>query len=74
MTRDSELKATQSRLSVASFMFAVIRQFADKNSNKGTDFINCIIWRKSAENFSKFTSKGSLVGINGRIQTRNDES
>src|SRR5699024_6786536 len=38
------------------------------------DFINCVIWRKAAENFSNFTNKGSLVGIDGRLQTRNYEN
>src|SRR5690606_27453464 len=41
---------------------------------KETDFINCVIWRKAAENFANFTRKGSLVGIQGRIQTRNYEN
>ena len=41
-----------------------------KLQSRGADFISCVIWRKSAENFCNFTSKGSLVGIDGRIQTR----
>ena len=70
LTRDPELKATQSGLSVASFTLAVNKQFTDANGNRGADFINCVIWRKSAENLCKYTHKGSLVGIDGRIQTR----
>lgn len=70
LTRNPELKATSSGLSVSAFTLAVNRQYTDANGNRGTDFISCVIWRKSAENFCKFTSKGSLVGIDGRIQTR----
>lgn len=71
LTKDPELRTTQSGLSVASFNLAVDRPFKDDNGNYGADFISCVIWRKAAENFCNFTSKGSLVGIDGRIQTRN---
>ena len=70
LTRVPELKTTQSGLSVASFTLAVNRQFTDVHGKRAADFISCVIWRKSAENFCKFTTKGSLVGIDGRIQTR----
>ena len=70
LTRDSELKATSSGISVVAFTLAVSRQYTDASGNRGTDFISCVIWRKAAENFCNFTSKGSLVGIDGRIQTR----
>ena len=50
------------------------RQFTNSNGEREADFINCVIWRKSAENFANFTHKGSLVGIDGRIQTRNYEN
>jgi len=70
LTRNPELKTTQSELSVASFTLAVNKQFTDANGNRGADFINCVIWRKSAENLCKFTHKGSLIGIDGRLQTR----
>ena len=70
LTRNPELKTTQGGLSVASFTLAVNRQFTDSQGKREADFINCVIWRKSAENFCKFTTKGSLVGIDGRIQTR----
>lgn len=71
LTKDPELRSTQSGLSVASFNLAVDRPYKDNNGNYGADFISCVIWRKAAENFCNFTSKGSLVGIDGRIQTRN---
>lgn len=70
LTRDPELKATQSGLSVASFTLAVNRQFTDSQGKREADFINCVIWRKAAENLCKFTHKGSLIGIDGRLQTR----
>ena len=71
LTKDPELRTTQSGLSVATFTLAVNRH----SKNKGdADFINCVIWRKAAENFCNFTSKGSLVGIDGRIQTRSYEN
>lgn len=74
LTKDVELKHTQSGLATASFTLAVERNFANQNGQRDTDFINCVMWRKSAENFAKFTHKGSLVGIEGRIQTRNYEN
>ena len=71
LTRDPELRTTQSGLSVAAFNLAVDRQYTNSQGKRDADFISCVIWRKSAENFCNFTSKGSLVGIDGRIQTRN---
>ncbi len=73
LTRDPELKTTQNGLSVASFTIAVNKQYTDANGNRGADFINCVIWRKPAENLCKYTHKGSLIGIDGRLQTRNYE-
>ena len=70
LTRDPELKTTSSGISVAVFTIAVNRQCTDASGNRGADFISCVIWRKAVENFCNFTSKGSLVGIDGRIQTR----
>lgn len=70
LTRDPELKTTQNGLSVASFTLAVNRQFTNANGKHAADFINCVIWRKSAENLCNFTHKGSLIGIDGRLQTR----
>lgn len=74
LTKDVELRQTQSGTSVASFTLAVDRQFTNKDGSREADFINCVMWRKSAENFAKFTHKGALVGIDGRIQTRNYEN
>lgn len=70
LTKDVDLRYTKSGTAVGSFTIAVDRQFRSTNGERETDFINCAIWRKSAENFAKFTHKGSLVGIEGHIQTR----
>ena len=74
LTKDPELRTTQSGLSVAAFNLAVDRQYTNANGKRSADFISCVIWRKAAENFCNFTSKGSLVGIDGRIQTRSYEN
>lgn len=71
LTKDIDLQYTQSGVAVASFTLAVARNYKDQDGNQQTDFIQCQIWRKAAENFANFTHKGSLVGIEGRIQTRN---
>lgn len=70
LTKDVDLRYTQSGTAVGSFTIAVDRQFRSAKGERETDFINCAIWRKSAENLAKFTHKGSLVGIEGHIQTR----
>lgn len=74
LTRDPELKYTNSGRAVASFNVAVNRQFTNSQGEREADFINCVIWNKTAENFCNFTRKGSLVGIDGRIQTRSYEN
>ncbi|MFT8726629.1 single-stranded DNA-binding protein [Liquorilactobacillus ghanensis] len=70
LTRDPELRYTSSGVAVASFTVAVNRQFTNQQGDREADFIGCVIWRKAAENFVNFTHKGSLVGVDGRIQTR----
>lgn len=74
LTRDVELRYTSSGVAAGTFSLAVNRQFTNSNGDREADFINCVIWRKSAENFANFTHKGSLVGIDGRLQTRNYEN
>lgn len=69
LTRDPELRYTQSGAAVAQFTIAVNRQFTNSKGERDADFISCVIWRKAAENFTNFTHKGSLVGLDGRIQT-----
>lgn len=70
LTRDPDLRTTGSGISVVSFTLAVDRQYTNSQGERATDFINCVIWRKAAESFANFTSKGSLVGIDGRLQSR----
>jgi single-strand DNA-binding protein len=74
LTKDSELKQTQSGQAVATFTLAVSRQFKNADGQKETDFINCVIWRKQAEALAEYTQKGSLIGVGGRIQTRSYEN
>ena len=71
MTRDPELRRTQAGDAVTSFTLAVNRNFTSRDGQQQADFINCVVWRKPAENVERYCSKGSLVGIEGRIQTRN---
>lgn len=73
LTKDPEIRYTQSGTAVANFTMAVNRQFTNTNGEREADFISCIIWRKAAENFCNYTHKGSLVGIDGRIQTSSYE-
>lgn len=72
LTANPELKTTQSGLAVCSFCIAVDRPYS-KGEEKQTDFINIVAWRKTAEFVSKYFQKGSLIGIEGSIQTRNYE-
>ncbi|CZR02496.1 single-stranded DNA-binding protein [Trichococcus collinsii] len=73
LTKDVDLRYTSTGTAVGTFSLAVNRQFTNQAGEREADFINCVIWRKSAENFANFTRKGALVGITGRIQTRNYE-
>ena len=74
MTRDAELRYTPNNVATASFALAVTRNFKDANGERETDFINCVIWRQQAENLANWAKKGALIGITGRIQTRNYEN
>ena len=70
LTRDADLRSTKNGVSVATFNMAVNRTYTNNNGERQADFLNCVIWRKAAENFTNFTHKGSLVGVEGRLQTR----
>lgn len=70
LTKDLDLKYTSNGTAVATFTVAVNRQFTNQKGERDADFINCVIWRKSAESMANFTRKGALVGVEGRIQTR----
>ncbi len=73
LTKDPELRYTPNGVAVASFTLAVNRSFTNQQGERETDFINCVVWRKPAENVANFLKKGSLAGVDGRIQTRNYE-
>ncbi len=73
ITKDPELRNTQSGVSYVMFTLAVNRMFSSQSGEKETDFINCTIWRAQAENLSKYIKKGGLLGVEGRIQTRTYE-
>lgn len=74
LTKDPDLRYTSSGTAVATFTLAINRNFTNQDGNRDTDFINCVIWRKSAETLANYTRKGSLIGVTGRIQTRNYEN
>ena len=74
LTRDPDLRVSQNNISVGNFTLAVNRPFTDQNGERGADFINCVVFRKQAENVQKFVQKGSLVGVDGRLQSRSYEN
>lgn len=69
LTAKPELRYTGSNVPFARFTVAVNRTFTASNGQRETDFINCVIWRKQAENVCNYLDKGSLVSVEGRIQT-----
>ena len=70
MTRDPELRYTQSQTPVASFTLAVDRDVQGNDGGRQTDFIDCVAWRQTAEFISKHFFKGSMAIVSGRLQTR----
>ncbi|ASK61783.1 single-stranded DNA-binding protein [Virgibacillus phasianinus] len=73
LTKDPDLRYTPNGVAVANFTLAVNRPFSNQQGNREADFINCVVWRRPAENLANYMKKGSLVGVDGRIQTRNFE-
>ena len=71
LTKDPELRTISTGNTTCSFTVAVSRQFTNANGERETDFINVVAFQKQAENIKKYCFKGSLVAIDGRIQTRN---
>lgn len=71
LTKDPELRYTSSNIPSATFSLAVNRPFQNQNGVREADFINIVMWRKQAETAKKYLTKGSLISIEGRIQTRN---
>ncbi len=74
ITKEPELRYTPQNKAVATFTLAVNRQFKNAKGEREADFINCVIWGKSAENLANWTHKGQLIGVTGSIQTRNYEN
>lgn len=70
LTKDPELKTTASGIASTNFSIAVQRNFTNQNGEREADFINCVAWRKQAENIAKYCNKGSQVAVDGRIQVR----
>ena len=70
LTRDPELRRTNSGVAVASFTVAVDRDFSGKDSEKKTDFIDCVAWRQTGEFVSKYFTKGRMIVVDGRLEIR----
>ncbi|WP_328165831.1 single-stranded DNA-binding protein [Cytobacillus praedii] len=73
LTKDVDLRQTPNGVPVATFTLAVNRTFTNPQGEREADFINCVVWRKPAENAAKFLKKGSLAGVDGRLQSRSYE-
>lgn len=69
LTRDPELRYSSSNTPIVNFSIAVDRQFTNKDGQRETDFIRIVAYNKQAENIKKYLTKGSLVAVDGRIQT-----
>ena len=74
LTKEPDLRYTNSGQAVATFTLAVNRNFKNQNGEHEADFINCVIWRKPAETMANYAHKGTLLGVVGRIQTRSYEN
>jgi single-strand DNA-binding protein len=70
LTRDPELRYTGANIPVATFTIAINRTYANQNGERDADYINVVVWRKPAENIKNYLTQGSLVSVEGRIQTR----
>ena len=69
ITAKPELRYTPSNIPYTRFSIAINRTFSSRDGQRETDFINIVVWRKQAENVCNFLDKGSLVGVEGRIQS-----
>ncbi|HHW7842307.1 TPA: single-stranded DNA-binding protein [Staphylococcus aureus] len=74
LTKDPELRSTPNGVNVGTFTLAVNRTFTNAQGEREADFINVVVFKKQAENVEKYLSKGSLAGVDGRLQTRNYEN
>lgn len=73
LTRDPELRYLPNGTPVCTFTLAVNRPFTNQQGEREADFIQCVAWRKVAENVANYLRKGSLAGVDGRLQTRSYE-
>ena len=74
LTRDPELRVSQSGIAIGNFTLAVNRTFTDRNGERQADFINCVAFKKTAELLKQYVSKGSQIGVTGRLQSRSYEN
>ena len=74
LTKDPELRMTNSGTPVCNFTLAVERNYSDKQGDRPVDFINIVTWRGLAENCAKHLGKGRLVGVDGSLNIRKSES
>lgn len=71
LTKEPELRTTPNGVSNVNFSIAVQRAFTNQSGEREADFINCVAWRRQAENIAKYCNKGTQVAVEGRIQVRN---
>ncbi len=74
LTKDPEYKVTPAGVQVANFTLAVNRTFKNAKGEQEADFLNCVVFRKPAENVNNYLKKGSLAGVEGRLQSRSYEN
>ncbi|WP_204243498.1 single-stranded DNA-binding protein [Mammaliicoccus sciuri] len=74
LTADPQYRVTPSGVQVATFTLAVNRTFTNQQGEREADFINCVVFRKTAENVNQYLSKGKLAGVDGRLQSRSYEN
>lgn len=74
LTKDPEYRTTPNGVSVTTFTISVNRTFTNAQGEREADFINCVTFRKQAENVNNYLSKGSLAGVDGRLQSRSYEN
>ncbi|OOG23241.1 single-stranded DNA-binding protein [Enterococcus casseliflavus] len=73
LTKEPNFRYTSTGKAVANFTLAVNRNFTNDQGEREADFIPCVIWNKKAETLAEHVTKGSLIGVSGRLQTRNYE-
>lgn len=74
LTKDVEVRKTQSGLSCANFTVACDRFRKKDDQEQNADFINCVAWRQAADFLGSYAQKGTMIGVDGRIQTRSYEN